>query len=226
MASFSSINRGSPIRSFQTDFELGYNRYNITAILPGYLFNEEKTKETFDDDGWLKSGDIVTSVEGYFSIAGRIKELIITAGGENIPPVLIEDTIKSELPCISNAIVIGDRRKFLACLLTLKVDFDADTMIPQKTLAPNTLAWLQTIGVNNVQTVEEAMKTPAIGEAIQKGIDRANTRATSSAQRIQKWIVIPVDFSLPGGELGPTLKMKRHVVHEKNSQVIEDFYRS
>jgi len=195
-------------------------------VMMGYLFNEEKTKETFDDDGWLKSGDIVTSVEGYFSIAGRIKELIITAGGENIPPVLIEDTIKSELPCISNAIVIGDRRKFLACLLTLKVDFDADTMIPQKTLAPNTLAWLQTIGVNNVQTVEEAMKTPAIGEAIQKGIDRANTRATSSAQRIQKWIVIPVDFSLPGGELGPTLKMKRHVVHEKNSQVIEDFYRS
>merc|ERR1719367_735707 len=195
-------------------------------VMMGYLFNEEKTKETFDDDGWLKSGDIVTSFEVYCSIAGRIKELIITAGGENIPPVLIEDTIKSELPCISNAIVIGDRRKFLACLLTLKVDFDADTMIPQKTLAPNTLAWLQTIGVNNVQTVEEAMKTPAIGEAIQKGIDRANTRATSSDQRIQKWIVIPVDFSLPGGELGPTLKMKRHVVHEKNSQVIEDFYRS
>ena len=94
------------------------------------------------------------------------------------------------------------------------------------TQAPNTLAWLQSIGVSNVQTVEEAMKTPAIGEAIQKGIDRANARATSNAQRVVKWIVLPVDFSLPGGELGPTLKMKRHVVHEKNNKVIEDFYKS
>ena len=92
--------------------------------------------------------------------------------------------------------------------------------------APSTLAWLQSIGVSNVQTVDEAMKTPSIGEAIQKGIDRANARATSHAQRIVKWIVLPVDFSLPGGELGPTLKMKRHVVHEKNNKVIEDFYKS
>merc|ERR1712117_583148 len=179
-------------------------------VMMGYLFNEDKTAETFDADGWLKSGDIAS----------------IDADGENIPPVLIEDTIKSELPCVSNAIVIGDRRKFLSCILTLKVDVDADTMVPQKILAPNTLAWLASIGVSNVQTVDEAMKTPAIGEAIQKGIDRANARATSNAQRIVKWIVLPVDFSLPGGELGPTLKMKRHVVHEKNNQVIEDFYKS
>ena len=143
----------------------------------GYLFNEDKTAETFDADGWLKSGDIASiDADGFVSITGRIKELIITAGGENIPPVLIEDTIKSELPCVSNAIVIGDRRKFLSCILTLKVDVDADTMVPQKILAPNTLAWLASIGVSNVQTVDEAMKTPAIGEAIQKGIDRANAR--------------------------------------------------
>ena len=111
-------------------------------VMMGYLFNEDKTAETFDSEGWLKSGDIATlDADGFVSITGRIKELIITAGGENIPPVLIEDTIKSELPCVSNAIVIGDRRKFLSCILTLKVDVDADTMVPQKILVSDSLTF-------------------------------------------------------------------------------------
>ena len=95
---------------------------NITM---GYLFNEEKTKESFDEDGWLHTGDIGQDLEGgYYKITGRIKDILITAGGENIAPILVEDTIKKELPCISNAMVIGDRRKFLSVLLTLKVDID------------------------------------------------------------------------------------------------------
>ena len=93
-------------------------------IMMGYLFNEEKTGEAIDADGWLHSGDIGRELSnGYLKITGRIKELIITAGGENVPPVLIEDGIMEELPCISNAMLIGDRRKFLSCLLTLKVGF-------------------------------------------------------------------------------------------------------
>ncbi len=194
-------------------------------VMMGYLFNEEKTAEVFDHDGWLRSGDIGTKdADDFIAITGRIKELIITAGGENIPPVLIEDTIKSELPCISNAIVIGDRKKFLSCILTLKVDVDPDSMVPQKTLAPNCIAWLESIGVTGVQTVEEAMSNTVIADAIQEGINRANAKAVSNAQKIQKWCVLPQDFSMPGGELGPTLKMKRHVVIEKNSQTIEGFY--
>ena len=89
----------------------------------GYLNNEEKTAETFDSEGWLRTGDIgKIDSDGFLYITGRIKELIITAGGENIPPVPIEDRIKLELgKVISNCILIGDKRKYLVILVCLKV---------------------------------------------------------------------------------------------------------
>lgn len=88
----------------------------------GYLKDEEKTRETLTEDGWIRSGDLgYLDKEDNLYISGRIKELIITAGGENIPPCHIEALIKKELPCISNALVIGDHKKYLTVLLTLKV---------------------------------------------------------------------------------------------------------
>ena len=78
----------------------------------GYLHDEQKTREAIDPEGWLHSGDVGrVDEEGYLRITGRIKEILITAGGENVAPVLIEDTIKEEVPIISNCMVIGDRRK-------------------------------------------------------------------------------------------------------------------
>jgi long-chain-fatty-acid--CoA ligase ACSBG len=92
----------------------------------GYLNSSSKTAEAIDADGWLHSGDIgKTDKNGFLYITGRIKELIITAGGENIQPVQIEDNIINELQqCISNCMVIGDNRKYLICLITLKVAVD------------------------------------------------------------------------------------------------------
>ena len=89
----------------------------------GYLNNKEKTEETIDDDGWLHSGDLVKEdKDGWFTVVGRSKEIIITAGGENVAPTNIEDQIKKELSeVVSNVMVVGDGKKFLTCLLTLKV---------------------------------------------------------------------------------------------------------
>ena len=79
-------------------------------VMMGYLNNAAKTKEVFTEDGWLRTGDLgIESEDGFFRITGRIKELIVTAGGENVPPVLVEEIIKLELPCLSNAMLIGDQ---------------------------------------------------------------------------------------------------------------------
>ena len=93
------------------------------AVCMGYLNSPDKTMETIDDDGWLHSGDLVRpDPEGFYKVVGRIKEIIIPAGGENVAPTNIEDEIKNSLPnVISNVMVCGDGKQYLTCLITLKV---------------------------------------------------------------------------------------------------------
>ena len=107
------------------------------------------------------------------TFTGRKKELLITAGGENIAPVPIEDNIKSALPCISNAILIGDRRKFLSVFLTFKVDMDNET--PTNQLSQATLDWVESlVGRNYISTVDDLLEKPdpVIMKAIQNGIGK------------------------------------------------------
>lgn len=195
-------------------------------VFMGYLNSEEKTREAIDSDGWLHSGDIGRKDQnGFLYITGRIKELLITAGGENVPPVPIEDKVKEVLPCISNCMLVGDKRKFLSMILTLKTTVDAETGEPLDDLTPAAVDWCRSVGSPAISLTEIIRsKDSAVLKAIQQGIDAVNKTATSRAQNIQKWSIVPKDFSVHGGELGPTLKLKRPVVHKMYSSTIDSFY--
>jgi len=156
-------------------------------VFMGYLGAEEKTREAFDADGWHHSGDVGTVDEdGFYTITGRIKEILITAGGENVPPFIIEDMVKKELPCLSNVVLIGDRRKFLSCLVTIRVEVDNETLEPKSKLERNTLEWCKEQG-SKAETLDDVLRPDNIVmEAIQEGIDRYNKKANSSAQKNSK----------------------------------------
>ncbi|KAL8606650.1 hypothetical protein ACOMHN_025749 [Nucella lapillus] len=195
-------------------------------VFMGYLDDEEKTKEALDDRGGLHSGDIgKKDSEGFLYITGRIKELIITAGGENIPPVAIEDSVKEALPVVSQCMLIGDKRKFLSMVLTFKVEVNPDTEEPTDTLTAVAQEWVRGVG-SQAATVSSIVEPGdrAVLQAVQRGVDRVNSRATSNAQKIQKWSLLPRDFSIPGGELGPTMKMKRSVIHKMYAKTIDALY--
>uniref|UniRef100_A0A8B9LE99 long-chain-fatty-acid--CoA ligase n=1 Tax=Astyanax mexicanus TaxID=7994 RepID=A0A8B9LE99_ASTMX len=172
-------------------------------VFMGYLNMPEKTDEALDTEGWLHSGDLGKLDQNDFMyITGRIKELIITAGGENVPPVPIEDALKEEVSIISNAMLVGDKKKFLAMLLTLKCKVD-DNGDPTDELTPLAVEYCRQRGVTATKVSEIINnKEPAIYKAIQEGVNIINEKATSNAQRVQKWTLLPRDFSISGGELG------------------------
>ena len=159
----------------------------------------------------------------YYCTVGRIKELIITAGGENIPPVLIEEEMKSAMLAISNCMAIGDRRKFLTMLITLKTEVNPETQECTDKLAQDALFVSKQIG-STATTRTEAAADPLWKQYINDGVKRGNSKTTSNAQIIQKWKILPVDFSEKAGDLTPTLKLKRNVVTKKLADAIAQLY--
>ena len=198
----------------------------------GYMYMKEKTDETIDSEGWLHSGDVakfddcdtpgIPPPSGFMSITGRIKELIITAGGENIPPVMIECEMKLAMSALSNCMVVGDKRKFLTICFTLFVDMD-DEGSPLNTLAGESLETAKCIG-SSATTTQEAKECAKFAQYFDKGMELANSRTTSRAQRVSKWTLLVTDFSEPTGELTPTLKLKRSVAADNHSVAIEAMY--
>nr|XP_021403026.1 long-chain-fatty-acid--CoA ligase ACSBG1 isoform X4 [Lonchura striata domestica] len=197
------------------------------TVFMGYLNMEDRTKESFDEEGWLHSGDLgKLDNDGFLYVTGRIKDLIITAGGENVPPIPIEDAVKKELPIVSNAMVIGDKKKFLSMFLTLKSVLDPDTSDPTDILTEQARDFCQRSGSKATKVSDiVATRDQATYRAIQEGIDRVNSTATNRVHCIQKWIVLPRDFSISGGELGPTMKLKRLAVLEKYRNEVDSFYK-
>ena len=192
-------------------------------VFMGYLNNAEKTVEAIDADGWLLSGDVgEVDHAGFLRITGRIKELLITAGGENVAPVPIENALKQALPILANAMVIGDRRKFLSVLLCLKTTVNAETQLPEDTLTPDVVAALRALGCS-ASTVAEAQASEPLKKHLQAGLNAANEQAVSQASKVQKFAILPRDFSVPGGELGPTLKLRRPIVDAMYTELVDMF---
>lgn len=192
-------------------------------VFMGYMHNAESTARDIDDDAWLHTGDLgVIDEHGFVRITGRIKELIITAGGENVPPVLIENELKAALPALSNVVVIGEKQKYLVCLMTLKSEPDADGQ-PTQQLGDATRQLVRAAG-SSATTIAEAQSCAKVRAHIQTGVTAANANATSRAQVVQKFAFLPQDFTVDTGELTPTMKLKRRVVDEKYQSVIEELY--
>ncbi|KAJ1461303.1 hypothetical protein M885DRAFT_553996 [Pelagophyceae sp. CCMP2097] len=196
------------------------------SVMMGYLYDEAKSADAIDADGWCHSGDIgtllslKTGAAPMLRITGRVKEMLVTAGGENVAPVPIEDALKGLLSAISCAVVVGDKLKFLSVLITLKQQandvtgsFD-DVLIGDAAL------------VNpEVSTAAGAAKDLAFKKYLADGLAKYNKKAVSSAQMVQKFAILPRDFSQATGELTPTLKLKRAFVVEKYADTLHDLYK-
>jgi long-chain-fatty-acid--CoA ligase ACSBG len=226
---------GRPIRGSESklDPNNGELCYRGRHIFMGYMYMEKETRDTIDNEGYLHSGDVaefddnddpnVPKPSGFMKITGRIKELIITAGGENVPPVLIENEMKAAMVAISNVMVIGDKRKFLSMLVSLRVEVDPETGAPSDKLAADSLFVANQIG-SSAKTYTEAKADPLWKKYIDEGVKVANKKTASNAQVVQKWVWLPVDFSEKAADLTPTLKLKRSVVAKKYEELIDSVY--
>ena len=195
-------------------------------IFMGYHKDEMRTKEVFDSEGWYKSGDLGRiDQDGFYWVCGRIKELIITSGGENIAPIPIESQIKTELPeLVSNVIVVGDQKKYLTCLISLKCKVD-ESGGPTNILEDDVIKFCNKISPQkSVRNIEEFKEDSKLNAVIQDGIQRANSKATANPHKIQKFSILPIDLSISGGELGPTLKVKRQYIFTKYANEISKMY--
>jgi long-subunit acyl-CoA synthetase (AMP-forming) len=178
-------------------------------VFKGYFKNDAATAETLDKDGWLHSGDVgIIDDKGFLKITDRKKELIITAGGENIPPAVLEAKLKI-IPAIANVVVIGDRRKFMTALFTLD---------PEKINQE-----IQNAG-SPAKNMAEAAKCPKFNAYIQKKLDEVNA-TFARVQTIKKFTLLPAEFSVEGDELTPTMKLKRRIINTKYANEIESMYK-
>lgn len=177
-------------------------------ILKSYWQNADATKSTFDGE-WFKTGDIgVLDEDGFLAITGRKKELIITAGGKNVAPALLEDPLRAN-PLISQAVVIGDAKPFVSVLLSLD-----EEMLPM---------WLENNGIKEKLSLDQARTNTAVLTEVSRAIEEVN-KHFSQAESIRKFAILPEDLTEKSGHLTPSLKIKRGAVNDDYAHLVEDIY--
>jgi long-chain acyl-CoA synthetase len=176
-------------------------------VLRGYWKNPQATAEALDD-GWFRTGDLGSlDDDGFLRITGRTKEILVTAGGKNVAPAVLEDRVRAH-PLVSQCIVVGDQKPYIAALVTLD-----EEMLP---------TWLASNG-RPAMSVEQAAQDEGITTEVQKAVDDAN-RAVSKAESVRRFRILPVDFTEDAGYLTPSLKIKRSVVLKDFADDVDALY--
>jgi len=177
-------------------------------VMTGYWQNDAANAEVFDADRWFKTGDLgKLDDDGYLFIVGRKKELIVTAGGKNVAPAVLEDRLRSH-PLVSQCVVVGDARPFIGALITI----DQDSL----------KSW---VAANKKQgaSMADLAVDPQLISVIQTAVDEAN-KAVSKAESIRKFRILTTDFTIAGGQLTAKLSVKRHVIAKEFAAEIEALY--
>ena len=178
-------------------------------VFKEYWNNPAATKEAFTEDGFFATGDLgVLDDDGYLSITGRKKEIIVTAGGKNVAPAALEDPIRSNT-VIGQVVVVGDQKPFISALVTLDSE-----MLP---------VWLNNAGEDPQMTLAEAAKNPKVLAEVQAAIDAGN-RYVSRAESIRKFVILPLEFTEANGHLTPKMSIRRDNILRDFSAEIAELY--
>ena len=177
-------------------------------VFRGYWHGEAATAEVLRD-GWFATGDLgALDADGFLRITGRKKEILVTAGGKNVAPAVLEDRLRAH-PLVSQCMVVGDQKPYIACLITL----DAETLP----------AWAERHGRPASTPAADLVDDPELRAELQKAVDDANL-AVSKAESIRRFAVLPEDWTEQGGQITPSLKLKRAVVMAEHAQEVEALY--
>jgi long-chain acyl-CoA synthetase len=177
-------------------------------VMRGYWQNDAANSEVFTSDGYFRSGDLgKLDDEGYLYIVGRKKELIVTSGGKNVAPAVLEDRLRAH-PLVSQCMVVGDNQPYIAALVTID---------------PEAIKTWITANKKDGATLAELVNDPDLIAVIQTAVDEAN-KAVSRAESIRKFTILPVDFTIAGGHLTAKLSVKRHVVAKEFAAEIEALF--
>ncbi len=177
-------------------------------VFAGYWDNEEATAEALERDGWFHSGDVgEVDDEGFVRITGRKKEILVTAGGKNVAPAVLEDRVRAH-PLVDQCLVVGDGQPFIGALVT--IDREALTV------------WAQTHGLSG--SPEGLVEGPEVRAAVEEAVEEAN-KAVSKAESIRKFTVLADEWTEEGGQLTPSLKLRRSVVVRQARAHVDALYR-
>nr|WP_157321433.1 AMP-dependent synthetase/ligase [Nesterenkonia alkaliphila] len=179
------------------------------GVFRGYLNRPDANQESFTEDGWYRTGDVgALDSEGFLTITGRQKEILVTAAGKNVAPAQLEDQIRADA-IVSQAVVVGDGRPFVAALITL----DAETLP----------GWLEGRGMNPDTPVSELIENQTIIDHVQSVVDKAN-QSVSKAESIRTFKLLEGDFTIESGHLTPSMKIRRADIMKDYAEAVETLY--